>query len=164
MPHCRWYILSYLYITIIVSESRKTCLFRVYLTGWLIQLHNSYLVCDVVILLVFVHETIFFKKTYLSFPVDSGTAPLFNIVYIQMIRVKILKVAQVSLMRQSLLLFSPLPWRRKRILGNCKLISVALMMMMKVMKTMLIQKRVNLMTMRFVQVLSCDGTTKFWIC
>ena len=137
-----------LYITIVVSGLKLLCFFRVY-DDWF-NLRDSYifLVYTAIILLVFVHETT--KMAYLSCQVDR-IIHLFNIVYIQLIRAKKLEAVQRSLLhRQGLLLFSHLPRRRQWILGNCKLILA--LMMMSVMKTMLIQKRVKLVMMRFVKL------------
>nr|ACR33874.1 unknown [Zea mays] len=71
---------------------------------------------------------------------------MLNIVYIQMIKAK-----KVNVMWRSLLLLSPLnrrlAWRKQRILRSMKLMLVALTMM-KVTKTLLIQKRVNRMMTR----------------
>ena len=127
---------------------KTVCFFRVY-DDWfylpdsfiflVYTLHCDYSSC-------IVHET-----TYLSCQVDR-IIHLFNIVCIQFIRAKKLEAVQRSLLhRQGLLLFSHLPRRRQWILGNCKLILVAVMMM-TVMKTMLIQKRVKLVMMRFVKL------------
>ena len=127
-----------LYITIVVSGLKLICFFRVY-DDWF-NLRDSYifLVYTAIILLVFVHETT--KMAYLSCQVDQ-IIHLFNIVY----------TCLSLLHRQGLLLFSHLPWRRQWTLGNCKLMLVPLMMM-TVMKTMLIQKRVKLVMMRFVKL------------
>ncbi|AQK66489.1 hypothetical protein ZEAMMB73_Zm00001d014542 [Zea mays] len=64
---------------------------------------------------------------------------------------KMIKAKKVNVMWRSLLLLSPLnrrlAWRKQRILRSMKLMLVALTMM-KVTKTLLIQKRVNRMMTR----------------
>ncbi|NP_001354245.1 uncharacterized protein LOC100276804 [Zea mays] len=74
---------------------------------------------------------------------------MLNIVYIQMIKAK-----KVNVMWRSLLLLSPLnrrlAWRKQRILRSMKLMLVA-PTMMKVTKTLLIQKRVNQMMTRVLR-------------
>ena len=92
---------------------------------------------------------------------DSWITYLLNIAYIQMIRAKKLKVVRRSLLHQGLLRLGPLRWRRRRILSNCKLMLVALTMM-KMMKTTLIQKTVNILMMRFVCALNHYEATIFY--